>query len=53
MDYPDLHKKLGSRSCSGSVGGTILKGQNYAKNRLPKFATRHTAQTGKFRKPNA
>ena len=31
----------------------ILKHQNYAKNGLPKFATRHSAQTGKFRKPNA
>ena len=31
----------------------ILKRQNYAKNGLPKFATRHSAQTGKFRKPNA
>ena len=31
----------------------ILKRQNYAKNVLPKFATRHSAQTGKFRKPNA
>ena len=29
----------------------ILKRQNYAKNGLPKFATRHSAQTGKFRKP--
>ena len=31
----------------------ILKRQNYAKNGFPKFATRHSAQTGKFRKPNA
>ena len=31
----------------------IVKRQNYAKNGLPKFATRHSAQTGKFRKPNA
>ena len=31
----------------------IVKRQNYAKNVLPKFATRHSAQTGKFRKPNA
>ena len=26
----------------------ILKRQNYAKNGLPKFATRHSAQTGKY-----
>ena len=31
----------------------ILKRQNYAKNGSSKFATRHSAQTGKFRKPNA
>ena len=36
-----------------TVSREILKRQNYAKNGLPKFATRHSAQTGKFRKPNA
>ena len=31
----------------------LITVSNYAKNGLPKFATRHSAQTGKFRKPNA
>ena len=36
------------RSCSGSIGGSILKEQNSAKSRLSKFETRHTPQTVKF-----
>ena len=31
----------------------ILKRQNYAKNGLPKFATRRSAQRDKFREPKA
>ncbi len=39
-----------NRGCipAGSIGGSILKGQNSAKSRLSKFETRHTPQTVKF-----
>ena len=50
-DYPDLHKKQEAVPVQvPSVGNTKASKLCVG---FSKFATRHSAQTGKFRKPNA